>query len=146
MTIHSASACSRNSPKDLRETYGKIPLLVSSPIVPFRETVITPPKLDRVNEVIQNANENQNLNKNDSSDNPNTDGVVEMFTPNQQCMLKISVLPIPKALIQVLENNRDALKSLVKNSAMPEDDIRAIEKADIERLKDELIHAGGCHD
>ena len=40
--------------KDLKESYAKVPLNVSSPIVPFRETIVDPPKVDRVNELISN--------------------------------------------------------------------------------------------
>ena len=36
--------------------YAKVELNVSDPIVPFRETIITPPKVDMVNEVIQDTN------------------------------------------------------------------------------------------
>ena len=36
--------------------YAKIKLNVSDPIVPFRETIINPPKIDMVNEAIQDSN------------------------------------------------------------------------------------------
>ena len=38
---------------DLKERFACVPFCVSSPIIPFRETVIPPPKKDMVNEAIQ---------------------------------------------------------------------------------------------
>ena len=43
---------------DLQERYAKIPISVSPPIVPFRETIIPPPKVDRLNEAIEGENIN----------------------------------------------------------------------------------------
>ncbi|XP_004343730.2 elongation factor Tu GTP binding domain containing 1 [Capsaspora owczarzaki ATCC 30864] len=39
---------------DLRDRYAKIPINVSKPIVPFRETVVPPPQHDEVGELIAN--------------------------------------------------------------------------------------------
>lgn len=41
---------------DLRERYAKIPINVSEPIVPFRETIVNPPKVDMLNEEISDIN------------------------------------------------------------------------------------------
>ena len=43
---------------DLSKQYAKIEIKVSDPIVPFRETVVSPPKIDMVNEEIGNINKN----------------------------------------------------------------------------------------
>ena len=40
--------------EDLKKRYANVELKVSDPIIPFRETVVPPPKVDMVNEVIQN--------------------------------------------------------------------------------------------
>lgn len=51
---------------DLKKRYAKVELKVSDPIIPFRETVVPPPKVDMVNEVIQNEGNVQsgkNMNK-----------------------------------------------------------------------------------
>lgn len=42
--------------KDLKTSFANVPLNVSAPIVPFRETIVEPPKVDRVNELISNQN------------------------------------------------------------------------------------------
>lgn len=42
---------------DLERLYARIKLRVSEPIVPFRETVVVPPKVDMVNEEISSVNE-----------------------------------------------------------------------------------------
>lgn len=39
--------------EDLRKRYANVDLKVSDPIIPFRETVVLPPRVDMVNEVIQ---------------------------------------------------------------------------------------------
>lgn len=51
---------------DLKKRYANVELKVSDPIIPFRETVVPPPKVDMVNEVIQNEGNVQsgkNINK-----------------------------------------------------------------------------------
>lgn len=42
--------------RDLEERYAKVSITVSPPIVPFRETLIPPPKVDRLNEAIHGEN------------------------------------------------------------------------------------------
>jgi len=42
---------------DLKKEYARVKLNVSDPIVPFRETVVDPPRLDMVNEEISVDNE-----------------------------------------------------------------------------------------
>ena len=39
---------------DLKKRYANVELKVSDPIIPFRETIVPPPKVDMVNELIQN--------------------------------------------------------------------------------------------
>ena len=38
---------------DLKKRYANVEVKVSDPIIPFRETVVPPPKVDMVNEAIQ---------------------------------------------------------------------------------------------
>ena len=42
--------------RDLKETYAGVQVVASSPIVPFRETIIDPPKTDMVNEELNEEN------------------------------------------------------------------------------------------
>lgn len=37
--------------------YAKVDVVASAPIVPFRETVVVPPKIDMANEVVENHNQ-----------------------------------------------------------------------------------------
>ena len=41
---------------DLQERYAKIPIKASEPIIPFRETIVLPPRVDMVNEEISELN------------------------------------------------------------------------------------------
>lgn len=43
---------------DLQERYARVPVSISDPIVPFRETIIPPPTYDRLNEAILGENVN----------------------------------------------------------------------------------------
>ena len=42
--------------QDLEERYAKISIMASPPIIPFRETIIPPPTVDRLNEAILGEN------------------------------------------------------------------------------------------
>ncbi len=42
---------------DMRTQYARVELQVSAPIIPFRETIVPPPKMDMVNEEISSENE-----------------------------------------------------------------------------------------
>lgn len=37
--------------------YAKVDIVASAPIVPFRETVVVPPKMDMANEVVETHNQ-----------------------------------------------------------------------------------------
>lgn len=37
--------------------YAKVDVVASAPIVPFRETIVVPPKLDMANEIVENHNQ-----------------------------------------------------------------------------------------
>ena len=43
---------------DLQERYARVPIKTSDPIVPFRETIIPRPTVDRLNEAIEGENVN----------------------------------------------------------------------------------------
>lgn len=89
--------------EDLRERYAKIPVLVSEPIIPFRETVVPPPTVDMVNEAItRNATKQVNA----------EDEIVTMCTPNGLCTIKVKAVPLPNSIIQVLEKNTELIKFL----------------------------------
>ncbi|XP_055900516.1 elongation factor-like GTPase 1 [Biomphalaria glabrata] len=86
---------------DLRERYGKIEVNVSKPIVPFRETIVLPPKVDMVNESIQ-----------DQGDDDDNNGIIQASTINRQCHLLLRAAPLPGEVAEILHQNQQHLKLL----------------------------------
>ncbi|KAL8613440.1 hypothetical protein ACOMHN_057159 [Nucella lapillus] len=100
---------------DLRERYAQVELNVSKPIVPFRETVIPRPKVDRVNEAIQDQNAplaSARLKDFEDDKEVVEEGVVEILTPNQECVVRIRVLPLPKEVVECLFGHQEVIKTL----------------------------------
>lgn len=91
--------------EDLREKYAKVPLLVSEPIVPFRETIVQPPKVDMVNEAI-----------NKISKTSTKEALFTTHTPDSLSSIKIKAIPLPTAVITILEQNIDLIKFLTKSA------------------------------
>ncbi|XP_055995192.1 elongation factor-like GTPase 1 isoform X2 [Ostrea edulis] len=97
--------------EDIKERYAKIDINVSSPIVPFRETIVPPPKLDMVNEAI--SDRRQVLNKKDSEDEEVIEvGLVEVTTINRRCTLRIRAVPLPDDITRLLEENQNLIKTM----------------------------------
>ena len=128
--------------RDLKETYAGVGVVVSSPIVPFRETIIEPPKIDMVNEEI-----------NDSEDDKEKK-TITLVTPNKQCTVKILALPMPKDAVTLLEDNQDILKAEANRIDLTEESIEAknifesklkliLHSSPFEELKDVQILAFG---
>ncbi|KAJ8304546.1 hypothetical protein KUTeg_018129 [Tegillarca granosa] len=100
---------------DLKERYGKVDLNVSDPIVPFRETIITRPKTDMVNEAIMNQNlpaKHIQLKKFEDDEEVIEAGLVEVYTANKKCYLKIRALPLPEKVTCILDENQHNIKIL----------------------------------
>ncbi|XP_021362732.1 elongation factor-like GTPase 1 isoform X2 [Mizuhopecten yessoensis] len=98
---------------DLRERYAKIGLHASSPIVPFRETIINPPKVDMVNEAVQDQPIKTARAKEFEDDEEVIEtGLVEMYTTNQKCCIRIRAVSLPDAVTDLLEQNVNLLKTL----------------------------------
>ncbi|XP_011871394.1 PREDICTED: elongation factor Tu GTP-binding domain-containing protein 1 [Vollenhovia emeryi] len=83
--------------EDLKLRYAKIDINVSDPIVPFRETIVPPPKLDMVNEAIEKKATEVNL---------------EVWTANRQCRFEIDARPLPENVTKLLERNANLIKLL----------------------------------
>jgi len=83
--------------EDLKLRYAKIDINVSDPIVPFRETIVPPPKLDMVNEAIEKKAAEVNL---------------EVWTSNRQCRFEMDAKPLPENVTKLLEKNANLIKSL----------------------------------
>lgn len=82
--------------EDLKLRYAKVDINVSKPIVPLRETIVPPPKLDMVNEAIEKKTEEVSL---------------DAWTPSRQCYFVIDAKPLPANITKVLEENAALIKS-----------------------------------
>lgn len=90
--------------------YAKTDINVSSPIVPFRETIVPPPKMDMVNEAIS---EQRQISKKDSEDEEVIEpGLVEVSTINGRCTLRIRSVPLPEDVTRLLEENQTLIKTM----------------------------------
>lgn len=83
--------------EDLKLRYAKVDINVSKPIVPFRETIVPPPKLDMVNEAIEKKAEEASF---------------EIWTSNRQCLFEIDAKPLPEEVTKLLEKNANLIKLL----------------------------------
>ena len=88
---------------DLKNQYAKVKLNVSAPIVPFRETIVVPPKIDMVNEAI--AADSETMVSKETH-------VITITTANKACTLQLEAVPLPPEVTSLLENNSSLLKSL----------------------------------
>ncbi|XP_050823759.1 elongation factor-like GTPase 1 isoform X2 [Gopherus flavomarginatus] len=114
---------------DLKERFAKIQISVSEPIIPFRETITRPPKVDMVNEeigkqqkvaVIHQAKEDQN--KIPEGVQVDSDGLITMSTPNKYATLSVRAMPLPEEVTQLLEENSDLIRTMEQfNSSLNED-------------------------
>lgn len=104
--------------------FAKIQISVSEPIIPFRETITKPPKVDMVNEEIGRQQKVAVIHqtKEDQSRIPegiqvDSDGLVTMTTPNKLATLSVRALPLPEEVTRMLEENSDLIRSLEQLTA-----------------------------
>uniref|UniRef100_A0A224YY67 Ribosome assembly protein 1 n=1 Tax=Rhipicephalus zambeziensis TaxID=60191 RepID=A0A224YY67_9ACAR len=95
---------------DLTERFAKVEINVSDPIVPFRETIVEPPKVDMVNEVIEDKNTIQRAPKDEEDDSVADDGTVTIFTPNRQVTIKLRAEPLPEEVTELLEKHTSLIR------------------------------------
>ncbi|KAG7468102.1 hypothetical protein MATL_G00139260 [Megalops atlanticus] len=104
---------------DLRERFAKIEISASKPIIPFRETVIRPPKVDMVNEelgkqqkvaVIHQAKEEQP--KGPEGIQVDSGGLVTLTTPNKLATVGVRALPLPEEATRLLERSGDLIRTM----------------------------------
>ena len=84
---------------DLTKEYAGCEVTVSEPRVPFRETIVKPPETDMVNEAIREEEKEE-------------EDLIEMETPNKQCVIKIRAVPLPSQAANLLEEQSDLLKAM----------------------------------
>ncbi|CAH0588062.1 unnamed protein product [Chrysodeixis includens] len=92
--------------EDLKNQYAKIPITVSKPIVPFRETIVEPPKIDMANEEIDAQNVV------DKTVDKDIDPVITVYTNNKQSRIKIRAKPLPNEITALLDRSTDLLKAI----------------------------------
>ncbi|XP_038222104.1 elongation factor-like GTPase 1 [Zerene cesonia] len=110
--------------EDLKNVYAKIPISVSEPIVPFKETIVEPPKIDMANEEI----DAQNLDKGNENEQ---DPVITIYTNNKQSRIKIRARPLPNKITDLLEKSSDLLKAISQH-------IKTLQGISNERLENKL--------
>ena len=98
--------------KDLKETYAGIELNASAPIVPFRETVIIPPKTDMVNETLNDENKIVSADKDCGFGKS-----VTIQTADKRYSLQIRAFPLPVSVTELLDQSQDLLKILDRSAA-----------------------------
>ena len=84
---------------DLRERFVCVDLNVSTPIIPFRETVVLPPSVDMVNELI-------------SEDIDTTSGPINIATADKSFSLQLDASPLPESVVDILLHNTHLLRVL----------------------------------
>ncbi|RXG70194.1 Elongation factor-like GTPase 1 [Armadillidium vulgare] len=95
--------------QDLEERYARVSLTVSPPIVPFRETIIPPPTVDRLNEAI--LGENIYVGKVDAQTHKN--GTYEIT--NSIGRLKVQAVSLPLAVTKLLEENSHIIQMIYRS-------------------------------
>ncbi|XP_058012282.1 elongation factor-like GTPase 1 isoform X2 [Ahaetulla prasina] len=104
---------------DLTERFARIEISVSKPIIPFRETITRPPKVDMVNEeigkqqkvaVIHQSKEEQN--KIPEGVQVDSDGLITISTPNKYATLSVRATPLPEEVTQLLEENSELIRTI----------------------------------
>ena len=111
--------------KDLEE-FAQVPIMASDPIVPYRETIIVPPRIDRANEIIVNAKKAENFAQ----------------TVDSHFALKFSAKPLPQSIVTLILDNPSIMKvldSLLRQELELEDliqDVRTQLESFIDQLKE----------
>ena len=99
---------------DLQDSFAKVKLSVSAPIVPFRETIVPPPKVDALNEMISEENVVKQTPGNPLlGEGERAEGeVVTIQTSSKACSLLIQAKPLPEVVVNLLSSNSSLLKAL----------------------------------
>lgn len=121
---------------DLSEHFAKIKLNVSKPIVPFKETIAHPRKIDMVNEVI----DERNFAVKDANGHEGN-GTLQVFTPNKKSFIKMRAVPLPESVTELLEKHKTLLKQLSSKNSH-KDDIASATHDLRELLRIEFSNAG----
>ncbi|KAK2853376.1 hypothetical protein Q5P01_006037 [Channa striata] len=106
---------------DLRDRFAKIEISVSKPIIPFRETVVRPPKVDMVNEelgkqqkvaIIHQVKEETSQGRSSDTLHVDPSGLVTLTTPNRLATVSIRAIPLPQEVTCLLESSSELIRTL----------------------------------
>ncbi|XP_053321413.1 elongation factor-like GTPase 1 [Spea bombifrons] len=128
---------------DLIERFAKIQVSASAPIIPFRETIIRPPKVDMVNEDIGKQQKVIHHLKEEQSKTPEGvqiegDGLVTVTTSNKLATLSVRAMPLPEEVTRLLEENSDLIRTMEQiNLALSEGgNTNGINQTTLDRIQD----------
>ncbi|XP_061740318.1 elongation factor-like GTPase 1 [Nerophis ophidion] len=106
---------------DLKDRFAKIEISASKPIIPFRETVVRPPKVDMVNEdfgkqqkvaIIHQVKEEGSHGCSSETLHVDASGLVTLTTPNKLATVSVRAIPLPKEVTCLLEDSSELIRSL----------------------------------
>lgn len=98
--------------KDLQERYSNnMELNISQPIVPFRETIVVPPKIDMVNETIDDNNMALGHVRTKTEYKK---GLIELLTPDKKCTIRMRACPLHEDVLKCLMDNSEYIKIMAK--------------------------------
>uniref|UniRef100_A0A4W6CXI4 Elongation factor-like 1 n=1 Tax=Lates calcarifer TaxID=8187 RepID=A0A4W6CXI4_LATCA len=103
---------------DLRDRFAKIEISASKPIIPFRETVIRPPKVDMVNEELGKQHKVAIIHQvSQPQSHINTlhvdpSGLVTLTTPNRLATVSVRAIPLPQEVTRLLEISSELIRTL----------------------------------
>ncbi|XP_068597984.1 elongation factor-like GTPase 1 [Brachionichthys hirsutus] len=107
--------------EDLRERFAKIEISASKPIIPFRETVVRPPKVDMVNidlgkqqkvAIIHQIKEDGFHGRLSENLHVDPSGLVTLTTPNRLATVSVRAIPLPKEVTDLLETSTELIRTL----------------------------------
>ncbi|XP_061671546.1 elongation factor-like GTPase 1 isoform X2 [Syngnathoides biaculeatus] len=106
---------------DLKDRFAKIEISASKPIIPFRETVVRPPKVDMVNEdlgkqhkvaVIHQVKEDYYHDRSSETLHVDSSGLVTLTTPNKLATVSVRAIPLPQEVTCLLEKSSALIRTL----------------------------------
>lgn len=102
--------------EDLVERFAKCEVNVSEPIVPFKETIIQPPKIDWAKEKIKTAEpvQEQTENGDDIQGKIGPGGLIELSSNDKRLRIGIKARALPSQVVEFLHQNSNVISVLNK--------------------------------
>uniref|UniRef100_A0A8C2WDW8 Elongation factor-like 1 n=1 Tax=Cyclopterus lumpus TaxID=8103 RepID=A0A8C2WDW8_CYCLU len=98
-----------------RSVFAKIEISASKPIIPFRETVVRPPKVDMVNEDLGKQHKIaiiHQVSRSSATLHVDSGGLVTLTTPNRLATVSIRAMPLPQEVTSLLERSAELIRTL----------------------------------